>query len=251
MPMAHRLDMAQPDTGADEVYNRLQDEFRKGDPKASGYLSAYSFFLERALVLEVLGAVQGAVVDLACGSGLVTLPLVRAGRRIIGVDFNSAACGQARRSGLHVIRGDAFGLPLVDNVAEAVVNVEFAQQYGLEAVECMLREAVRILHSGGRLVIVWSNRRALIHRLAGTVLRVLNRLRGRTWFPALTHHRPQDVQAAAARAGLATERMFAVFPPFGLSFHGTDSPLVSLIGSSFIAVFRKPAGPGVRVMKCP
>ena len=257
MRMPDRTHAARPDTRADEGYDRLQAEFGAGDPRAAGYLSAYSFFRERALVLEALGAVQGTVVDLGCGGGLGTLPLVRAGRRVIGIDFNAAACRQANRVGIEAVRGDAFSLPLADNVAETVVNVEFAQQYDSAAVECLLREAARVLRPAGRLVIVWPNRRALVHRFVSTALRILNRLRGRAWFPtALTHHQPLAMQTAGARAGLATERMFAIFPPLGLRFCRTNGPLVKLIGSSFIAVLRKPVVPQeasgpTRGMECP
>ena len=59
---------------------------RRGSPKASGYLSEYSFLRERALVLETVGDEPGTILDyLACGGGLVTLPLAKAGHRVIGL----------------------------------------------------------------------------------------------------------------------------------------------------------------------
>ncbi len=159
------------------------------------------------------------------------------------MDFNAAACRQARRNGLDAVRGDAFNLPLADGTADLVLNVEFAQQYELEAVERMLHEVARVLRPYGRLVIVWGNRAALVHRLvhwlSSVVWRILNRLHDWTSIG----HDPLTMQAAGERAGLALDRRLAVFPPLGLRFRCVDGPLANLVGSSFVAVFRKRAGP--------
>ena len=76
--------MTRADPRADEIHDSLRAGFGEASPKASGYLSGYSFRREREMVLEAVGAGPGTVVDLACGAGLVTLPLVRAGHRVIG-----------------------------------------------------------------------------------------------------------------------------------------------------------------------
>ena len=234
--------MTRADTSADAVYDELRADFGESSPKASGYLSEYSFLRERDLILDVIGDEPGTVLDTAGGAGLVTLPLVRAGRRVVGVDFNAAACKQARRNGIGAVRGDVFALPLADGMADVVVNVEFAQQYDLHAVERMLHEAARVLRPAGRLVIVWSNRAALVHRIASAALRLPNRLRGRASF-TLIGHAPSEMRAAGERAGLVLDEVFAIFPPLRLRLHRIDGPLVGLIGSSFIAVFRKQVGP--------
>lgn len=231
--------MAQVDTRSDEIYDGLQADFGTVSPKAVGYLSEYSFLRERMMVLETVGDEPGVVVDLACGAGLITLPLAKAGCRVIGIDFNAAACRQAKRNGIEAVRGDAFNLPLSDGMADVVLNVEFAQQYDLEAVERMLHEAARVLRPSGRLVIVWSNRAALVHRIVSAAWNLLNRLRGRAWF-ALIHHARSAMQAAGERAGLELGEVFAIFP---LSRpRRVEGPLVSLIGTSFVATFRKRSG---------
>ena len=235
--------MTRADIRKDEVYDGLRADFGGASPKASGYLSEYSFFRERALALEAVGDEPGTILDLACGGGLVTLPLAEAGHRVIGLDFNAAACRQAKWNGIEAIRGDAFNLPLADGMADTVVNVEFAQEYELEAVGGMLHEVARVLRPGGRLVIVWGNRRALVHRIAHPISQVLDRLRGRASFASSLRHSLDGIQTAGARAGLALDRMFAIFPPLRLRLRRADGPLASLIGSSFAAVFRKQAKP--------
>ena len=232
--------MTHADVRADALYDGLRADFGEASPKALGYLSEYSFLRERALVLEVVGDEPGTVVDLACGAGLITLPLVKAGCRVIGVDFNAASCRQAGgRNGLGAVRGDAFNLPLAGGTADTVLNVEFVQQYDFQAVERMLQEAARVLRPSGRLVIVWSNRKALVHRVLSAALRVLGRLRGRARF-TLVNHAPLEMQAAGRRSGLELDKAFAIFPPLSLRFGRIDGSFVSLIGSSFVAVFRKP-----------
>ena len=234
--------MPHVDTRGNEIYDGLQADFGTVNPKAFGYLSEYSFFRERMLVLETVGDEPGVVVDLACGAGLITLPLAKAGCRVIGIDFNAAACWQARQNGIEAARGDAFNLPLADGMADVVLNVELAQQYELETFERMLHEAERVLRPSGRLVIVWPNRTALVHRIVFAAFRFLSRLRGRAWFP-LIGHAPLAMQAAGERAGLGLDEMFAIFPPLRLRLRRVGKPLVSLIGTSFVAIFRKQASP--------
>ena len=226
------------DAGADRIYDGLRAAFGDGSPRASGYLSEYSFLRERDLILEALGERPGTTVDVACGAGLVSLPLARAGRRVVGVDFNAAACAEARRNGIAAVRGDAFGLPLATGVADVVLNVEFAQQYDLALVERMLREASRVLRPGGRLLIAWPNRRAVIHRIAAAVLRLLNHPRGRGSIP-LVGHAPPAMRAASDRAGFVVDEVFAIFPPLRLRLRRVDGPLADLIGSSFVGLFRR------------
>lgn len=226
------------DIKLDRIYDGLVADFGNRGPKASGYRSNYSFLRERALVLDAIGDEPGTVVDLACGVGLVTQPLVRAGRYVIGVDFNAASCRVAKRNGMGVIRGDAFNLPLANGMADVVVNVEFAQQYDLQAVEQVLDETARVLRPFGRLVLVWSNRTALVHRVASQVFNRLDRPRAGL---TLTAHTPLEIRTAGERAGLALDDLFAIFPPFRLRLSRLDGPLVKLIGSSFVATFRKEA----------
>lgn len=221
----------------DAIYDALRSNFGDASPKASGYLSEYSFARERTLVMETIGEPAGIVVDLACGTGLVTLPLAKAGLPVVGVDFNAAACREAERNGLAVLRGDVFRLALDNAVADTVVNVEFAQQYDLAALEQMLREALRVLRPAGKLVIVWSNRSSLVHRIAGGVLDTFGWLRGRPAIP-LFHHSPAAMSAVARRVGFACEEMFAIFPPLGLRLSRPRGILTSLIGSSYVAALR-------------
>ena len=232
------------DAEADRIYDRLRTDHGECNPKASGSLSERFFFWERTLVLKTLVGESGVLLDLACGSGLVTFPLVLAGQRVIGVDFNAAACLEAKRNGLHTLRGDAFSLPLADAVVDSVVNVEFVQQYQAGAAGLLLQEAARVLAPGGRLVIVWSNRHALVHRVAAVTVHTLRRWRGQTILNSTLHqHAPEKMQAAGELAGLVLEQSFTIFPPLRLRLNRVSGLLVKTIGSSFVAVFQKRSEP--------
>ncbi len=227
------------DAQTDAVYDALRAEYGDASPKASGYLSERSFFRERALVLDVVGDAQGTVLDVAGGGGLVALPLVQAGCRVVGVDFNAGACRCAKANGIEALRGNAFALPLAAGVADLVLNVEFAQEHEPEMVETLLREVARVLRPGGRLVIVWGNRDSLAHRIMGPVSRVWEVLRGRKSF-ACVRHTVAAMRAAGERAGLALDDVCAVFQPCRLRLARADGAWATLIGTSFVAVFRAP-----------
>ena len=241
--MTH-MDQTEADASGQRIYDEMRERYGENDPRASGYRSKRWFAREREFVLSAVGGGSGTILDVGCGSGLVTAPLVRTGRRVIGVDLNRAACEQARRNGLHAVRGNATALPLADATVDVVLNVEMFQQCNADEAARVLGETARVLRAGGRLIIAWPNRRAWVHRAAGAGLRVLGR-EGHSGSD-LIHHPPSRIRAAAKRAGLELAEWFSIFPPWGMRLRGVGGPLVALIGSSFIAVFRKGAGAELR-----
>lgn len=223
-------------------------------PKASGYLSARWFRREREVVLETARAASGAtpiggpiggaiggspIADLGCGVGLMTEPLVRLGSRVVGLDFNRTACEAAARAGLVGVRGDALRLPFREGVFALSLSVEVIQQHDPTAASALVAEAARILRPGGRMVIVWPDRRAWVRRAAAFCAALLDRLRGRTETPVF-HYPPEAILAAAGRAGLRPEQWFSFFPPWGLRFGPGGGPAARVLGTNFAAVFSKP-----------
>src|SRR5436190_3094401 len=60
---------------------------------------------------------DGPVLELGCGTGRVSLPLARAGVRLVGVDRSAAMLGVARkraRHGIEFVRADIRALPFAD-----------------------------------------------------------------------------------------------------------------------------------------
>lgn len=242
-------------------YRALRRVFDPGSAKASGYLSEWSFRRERELVLAALGEASGVLLDIGCGGGAMTGPLVGNGRpdgappaaseigpapgslprAVVGLELGAGACEAAARAGLLAVRGDAFALPFADRVADAAVSIEMLQEHRSAEVERMFREAARVLRPGGKMLVVWGNRAAWVHRAASALLSLVERLglRSDSFAPPF-HHDPPALRAAAESAGFALEQWWALFPPWRLRFRGVGGPGVRLLGSSFLAVFRKP-----------
>ena len=236
------MDRNEVDASGQRIYDAMRERYGANDPRAWGYCFNRWFERERELVLNAVGGGSGTILDVGCGSGLMTAPLARAGRRVIGVDLNRAGCEQARRNGLQAVRGDATALPLADATADVVVNVHMVQQCSADDAERVLRETARVLRAGGRLIIAWANRKAWVHRANVIRLRVLGRERHSD--SDIIHHPPARMRAAAERAGLELAEWFSIVPPWGMRLRGVGGPLAALIGSSFIAVFHKGSGAG-------
>jgi ubiquinone/menaquinone biosynthesis C-methylase UbiE len=123
---------------------------------------------ERLLEMAVLEKGE-SVLDLACGTGLVTFPAaeaVGAGGRVMATDLSEAMVehvrGEAARRGLSQIeaeRADAATLPWDDASFDAVL-CSLGLMY-VPDVPAVLEGALRVLRPGGRLVVsVWGERGA-------------------------------------------------------------------------------------------
>ncbi|WP_418960010.1 class I SAM-dependent methyltransferase [Streptomyces tritici] len=118
------------------------DRTRGGVPRAAAAAAA---------VLRLVPPGARTLLDVACGTGLVTGRIARPGLRVYGAD---AAVGMARRAGGRlpgrVVRADARRLPLPDASVDAVSAVWLLHlvPFAAEAVA----EAARVLRPGGVFV---------------------------------------------------------------------------------------------------
>jgi len=104
-----------------------------------------------AAIEELLPEGTGTVVDLACGTGIVTRRLLNPTRRVLGVDrsVGMLALASGRIPGV-VVGGDATRLPLASASVDAVVLIWLLHL--LADAEPVLGEAARILRPGGVLI---------------------------------------------------------------------------------------------------
>jgi demethylmenaquinone methyltransferase/2-methoxy-6-polyprenyl-1,4-benzoquinol methylase len=99
----------------------------------------------------------GSVLDVACGSGKLTVELVRlAGPngRVVGLDFSPQMLEMARRDhpGIEFLEGDALNLPFDDASFDASTMA-----FGLRNLSNPirgLREMLRVVKPGGRAVVL-------------------------------------------------------------------------------------------------
>ncbi len=124
--------------------------------------------LLEALVL----APDHRVLDLGCGTGLLTLPAARRSRFAVGVDLTYAMLERLqRRAGtallprVGLVRGDVRFLPLADGAFQRVVTSFMLLHLTWEEKRQALQEAARVLVPGGRLGCLTG-----LHRLAKVYL---------------------------------------------------------------------------------
>jgi ubiquinone/menaquinone biosynthesis C-methylase UbiE len=100
------------------------------------------------------------VIDIGCGHGRHALALADRGPEIIGLDFAVALLKRARhlagelRTQVRWVRGDMRRLPFQSECADATIMMDAFGFFDTEEEhEAVLREAARVLTTGGRLVL--------------------------------------------------------------------------------------------------
>lgn len=110
------------------------------------------FDLLRGLV-DVSG---GVALDLGCGLGVYTARMAGAGAWAIGTEIEWPRAVEARRRGIDVVAAVGEHLPLGDGLVRTVLLHEVLEHVADD--RATVREAVRVLEPGGRVIVFVPNR---------------------------------------------------------------------------------------------
>ena len=100
--------------------------------------------------LELLPPPGSATLDLGCGEGRLGAALMRLGHGVVGVDASPALVALAREHH-EAVEADAAALPFADGGFDLVVA--FMSLHDMDDLRGAVREAARVLASGGRFCV--------------------------------------------------------------------------------------------------
>lgn len=189
-------------TAAAPLFDR--DGWWQPSCRAFASLRSVSSFRLQLLERWLSGGWRGrAVVDLGCGGGLLAIPLVRAGARVVGVDVAVRALRAARHelaAGWLAAVGDLNTPPIAPASADLVLLADVLEHVDDPA--RVVREAASLLRPGGRLFV---NTIARTRRSSWLAIRIAE---GLGYVPRGTHRHerfvaPRELEAMAAANGLA------------------------------------------------
>ncbi len=227
------------DRDTDKLYRNLRSRHGGSNAGANGYRLRSYFLREQELVLaETTGS--RVVVDLGCGSGLMIQPVSSSfpDKHVYGLDFNETACVDAKNNKIKVVRGDVYSLPFADDSIDCVINCQFLNQQPPDKARYFVSEVYRILDTNGRLVMIWRNDKAFIHKLAVSAYHYIDKLTGRPEFPYFDND-IHELAAYAAQLGFQVVKSKLVFPLFRWQFDNPQSIAARLFGASCFLVLEK------------
>ena len=221
-----------------KLYAELQAKYGKSSPLVNGYRSQKYFEKEQSMLMNLIDPNSEAILDVACGSGLMTLPLFKQGKKVIGLDFNAYSCQLAQQNMTECIEGNAFDMPFEDECFDTVINCQFLNQQQPEDANLFLQESYRILKFDGQLILVWRNGDALIHRVAHTLFSIVDYLTNNPNFP-MVNHNLMTICEDANQLGFKEVKKFLVLPFFNWRIKKLDSLAAKVIGASAVLVAQK------------
>ena len=144
----------------------------------------FSFISQKRIVIEMLMARRGRLLEVGCGPGIMLPDLLAMGFEVRAVDLSTEMNRRAeqRMNGQPLARrcrlavGDVEQLEFGEGAFDAVLAMGVLEY--LPACDAALREMVRVLRPGGLLVLTVPNRAAAYH-LASSAYLAARRLVGR------------------------------------------------------------------------
>ena len=203
---------------------------------------------------------RSRVIDIGCGHGRHALALARSGADVVGLDFSVALLNRARhlaadlQTQVRWVRGDMRRLPCRSECARAAILIDAFGFFDSEAEhDEVLREAARVLTTGGRLALKVVNggpilsafretnreeRDGVVISISSTLTmdppRMTQRIsvsgpRGQGEYERRQRlYRAEELGAALEHAGFAIVGVFA--GPDGASFDPTVSETIWIVG---------------------
>ena len=156
------------------------DQYRRIAPLYDPLVGPALRPVHRAMVEALRPLGPARLLDLCCGTGLLSGQAAQAGIRTLGVDLSGDMLDVARRRRpeAEYLLADATALPLPDQAFDAAV-ISFALHEKPETTaRSILAEARRVVRRGGRILVAdyKTPGRGL---LAGAAIRIVERLAGR------------------------------------------------------------------------
>ncbi len=196
------------------IYSRYAHEWWiKGAPHFRSLQNLTPFRL--ALIDEFVGDLSGKkVLDLGCGGGLISVPLIERGAIVTGIDQSNESI-KAAQIASHgrgtFVTGDIHKLNIDSGTMDCVILADVLDH--IPHFGRVLREASRTLRKGGRLFAGTLNRNQLSHFLTITLGESLG------FIPKGTHNsqlfiRPHELKETAGLCGLECKKLQGEWPVF-------------------------------------
>ncbi len=124
-----------------------------------------------SLITELVGDLKNKdVLDLGCGGGLISIPLISKGARVTGIDLSTesvAIASKVAEGKGHFMTGDICSLDLPSASMDCVLMLDVLDHVPHFAQA--IREASRVLRDNGKLFIGTLNRNIIAHLLVVTL----------------------------------------------------------------------------------
>lgn len=205
-------------------YDDLGARWFEGDDHAIALLRAEGH-LKRAYTVEVFerhGIEPGArVLDVACGAGLLALPLAERGYRVEGIDLSESSLAEARarvpaNAEATFRTGDATALDAGDDAFDVVLLFDMLEH--VEDQRGVLAEAARVVRPGGLVLFNTFNQTPLSWLIAVHGFRFVTREAPADLHVWRLFIPPTTLAQWAEAVGLAVEEIRGVRPQFGAAF---------------------------------